>query len=107
MVNIIGSTNFWLDRFKKYDCKPLKAKTAFVPVVDTTGPDLDGIEKDIIDDMVVTTQAMGLEEEFEDLQEENAKEDKKKDKKEKQKNKSSCSTIAISFVLLIINFILH
>lgn len=74
--------------------------------MDTTGPDLDGMEKDIIDDMVVTTQAMGLEKEFEDLQEENAKEDKKKDKKDK-KNKSSCSTIAISFVLLIINFILH
>ena len=88
-------------------CKPFKAKTAFVPVVETTGPDLDGIEKDIIDDMVVTTQAIGLEKEFEDLQEENAKEDKKKDKKDKQKNKSSCSTIVISFVLLIINFILH
>ena len=86
--------------------KPFKAKTAFVPVVDTTGPDLNELERDIIDDMVVTTQAMGLEEEFEDLQEENAKEDKKKDKKDK-KNKNSCSTIAISFVLLIFNLILQ
>ena len=84
----------------------MKAKTAFVPVVDTTGPDLNDLERDIIDDMVVTTQAMGLEEEFEDLQEENAKEDKKKDKKDK-KNKNSCSTIDISFVLLIFNLILQ
>ena len=80
------------------------AKTAFVPVVETTGPDLDSIENDI-NDMVVTTQAIGLEEEFEDLQEENAKEDKKKNKN--NKNKNSCSTIATSIVLLIINIILH
>ena len=81
------------------------AKTAFVPVVETTGPDLDSIENDI-NDMVVTTQAMGLEEEFEDLQEENAKEDKKKNKNN-NKNKNSCSTIATSIVLLIINIIFH